>query len=166
MMDAGISKLSLCEHTQMWVVPNHNWQIIQTKMSELWQLQQLGSSSPLTTTPARLFNGRSGTFKKWSIILPMTTKLASNNRSKDRSSYIIHQGIHSPRAGTDSQGPFYASSYCDIFPYQQLKNRLKDHSPSDDIELWISRAKPIVAISIKDATKAIKRTCCHIRLLH
>jgi hypothetical protein len=35
--------------------------------------------------------------------------------------------------------------------------RLRDHEPAR-IENWIRMAKPIVAISIKDATKKIKRT--------
>jgi hypothetical protein len=44
----------------------------------------------------------------------------------------------------------------DIF-FLPVKTHLEHHHP-DRIELWIARAKPIVAMSIRDASLAIKRT--------
>lgn len=44
----------------------------------------------------------------------------------------------------------------DIF-FLPVETRLEHHHP-DRIELWIARAKPIVAMSIRDASQAIKRT--------
>jgi hypothetical protein len=44
----------------------------------------------------------------------------------------------------------------DIF-FLDAATRLRDHDPSR-ISLWVAQAKPIVATSIKDATKAISRT--------
>jgi hypothetical protein len=43
----------------------------------------------------------------------------------------------------------------DIFELP-IQTRLQDHSPHH-IALWIQRAKPIVATSIKQASKAIQR---------
>jgi hypothetical protein len=52
--------------------------------------------------------------------------------------------------------PLMLAADRDIF-FLPVDERLSDHHP-DRIELWISRAKPVVATSIQDATKAIKRT--------
>jgi hypothetical protein len=52
--------------------------------------------------------------------------------------------------------PLMLATDRDIF-HLSAESRLQDHHPAK-IALWISRAKPIVAVSIQDATNAIKQT--------
>jgi hypothetical protein len=52
--------------------------------------------------------------------------------------------------------PLMLAADRDIFSLP-AEERLTTHHPAR-IELWISRAKPIVAISIREASMAIKRT--------
>jgi hypothetical protein len=86
-----------------------------------------------------------------------------DERNADRHGHtpLKNQAIRRNRLHTTVQTLYDASPRMlaadrDIFDLPAA-TRIRDHGP-DRIELWIRRAKPIVAISIKEATKKIKTT--------
>jgi hypothetical protein len=86
-----------------------------------------------------------------------------DERNADRHGHtpLQNQAIQRNRLHTTVQtlydaSPRMSAADRDIFDLPAA-SRIRDHGP-DRIELWIRRAKPIVAISIKEATKKIETT--------
>jgi hypothetical protein len=76
------------------------------------------------------------------------TPLQNQAIRRNRLQRAVHALYHST--------PLMLAADRDIF-FLPVETRLEHHHP-DRIELWIARAKPIVAMSIRDASLAIKRT--------
>jgi hypothetical protein len=85
----------------------------------------------------------------------------ARNRNRHGHTPLENQAIRRNRLQASvhalyDSSPLMLAADRDIF-FMPVEEHLTAHHPGR-IELWISRAKPVVATSIKDATQAIKRT--------
>jgi hypothetical protein len=96
-------------------------------------------------------------FWKFSRSLWDARNLDRHGRSPLKNQAIRHNCLQATVHALYDSSPLMLAADRDIFFLPVEERLVADHHP-DRIELWISRAKPVIVTSIEDATQAIKCT--------